>query len=341
MKKEMTLEQQVRHAYVKDTITALMVAGILICVTRGLFSFLINFLNSSLPDIGILFYIKTILVALVKGISFALPVFIYGLLSDVKIKDVFLPGKYEGKKHISAIIFVSGTVLVCSLSVLFLQLSHLLMTEMSKSGYIFYMDGIDAGETVGQKIFYILTNSLISAAFCEFFIRGVAVQRMKKDSYILAVFLPALIYAANHPTFPELPVYLFTGIVLGWMLLKTNNIYLVFVSSFIMQAFIYTKSIFLSDGIKFNQFEPTFLIIAGISVLLTAVVLVLSGIKIENRERTHFSGREVMSGFFGSFGIYVLVIAVFIQFLQWHIKNPNIEVEGMEEETVIVEEQKQ
>lgn len=336
MIKQRTFEEQTRWAYVKDTVTAILVAGILICFSRGLFSFLTGFINNSMTGGGILFYVKTFLVALINAVALALPVFIYGLLSDVKIKKVFSPEKTEDSIGRKTVVFVLGTLLICSLGILLFHGSFLLMNAMSSAGYIFHMGEYDFGTSLQEKIYYVIVTSAINAAFCEFFFRGVAMSRLAKDSYVLAVILPALIYAANHPTFPELPMCLVTGLVLGWMYLKVKNIYLLFVSHLILDLLLYGKAVFYSEDVQFNEFGNIILLIALLTAVICSVLLLFTGFKVKNENgNKHFTRKECLLGVFTSFGIYVLAIAVLIQFLQWHIKNPNIEVEGMKENKII------
>ena len=86
--KIITFEQMNRKEYVSDTVTGVMVAGILICVLRGLTHFLIQWTGDLIPGGGWQFYIRTLLSAVISALSLAVPLWIYGLAVDSKLKKV-------------------------------------------------------------------------------------------------------------------------------------------------------------------------------------------------------------------------------------------------------------
>ena len=321
-----------RKEYIVDTVTGIMVAGILICVLRGATHFIIQWICDVLCGDGWQFYARTLCSALVSALSLSLPVFIYGLAVDSKLKTVFAK-KSSVPVAQKALFGALGAAASVAAALVFLKASFFAMDVASLSGYEFTVAVPDIGATAVENAFYVIVYALVPALVCEPLYRGVIMNRLSKDSYLLAVLIPAVIFAANHPTIPQIPYMLAVGVVLGWTYLKTEDIrisILIHALTNAVIAYLYVKAgsveAFTLDEISGVFLVGLILIFAGVMVIFA-----FSRLRHPEQESKPFSIKESLRGLFGTFGIYVLIIVVMFQLGAWHIDNTTFEIKGSEE----------
>ncbi len=340
-KKIVSFDTMNRKEYIADTISAVMVAGILICVSRGLLSFPIEWIGNALSGGGWQFYLKTLLTAIISAVGLTLPLYIYGLLVDSPVKKVFK--RSTDVPTIQKVLYgVLGTIAATSVAILCLKLSFTVMDFAKADGYIFTMNAPDMGSNPFENLFFILVYALVPAVLCEPFYRGVVMNKFSKDSYLLAVLIPAIIFAANHPNIPQMPYMLLVGIILGWIYLKTEDIIVPIVIHALVNGVISYLYVKAGSTENFTLSGKNILIIMGGTLFAAVIMALIMGIRIKKHspDDKPFSVKESLKGLFGTFGIYVIAIIVIIQLGYLHIDNPTFEIgdEDEAQEEIIDEE---
>ncbi len=340
-KKIVSFDTMNRKEYIADTVSAVMVAGILICVSRGLLNFPIEWIGNALSGDGWQFYFKTLLTAIISAVGLTLPLYIYGLLVDSPVKKVFK--RNDRTPPLQKVLYgVLGSIAAISVAILCLKLSFTIMDLAKAEGYIFTMNAPDVGSNAFQNFFFILVYALVPAVLCEPFYRGVVMNRLSKDSYLLAVLIPSIIFAANHPTIPQMPYMLLVGIILGWIYLKTEDIIVPIVIHALVNGVISYLYVKAGSAESFTLSGKNIFIIMGGTLLVAVGMAIIMGIRIKNRspEDKPFSVKESLKGLFGTFGIYVLAIIVILQLGHLHIDNPTFEIgdEDQAQEEIVDEE---
>ncbi len=340
-KKIVSFDAMNRKEYIADTVSAVMVAGILICVSRGLLNFPIEWIGNALAGDGWQFYLKTLLTAIISAVGLTLPLYIYGLLVDSPVKKV-LQRNSETPAFQKVLYGILGSIAAISVAILCLKLSFMVMDIAKAEGYIFTMNAPDTGVNGWQNAFFILVYALVPAILCEPFYRGVVMNRLSKDSYLLAVLIPAIIFAANHPTIPQMPYMLLVGIILGWIYLKTEDVIVPIVIHALVNGVISYLYVKAGSAESFTLSGKNIFIIMGGALLAAVGMAIIMGIRIKKHspEDKPFSVKESLKGLFGTFGIYVLAIIVILQLGHLHIDNPTFEIgDGDEIQEEIVDQE--
>lgn len=317
-------EVSLRREYVNDRFTQLFVPGILACILRGALSFPVRAIRAAEMS----FYLKTFLITLLEALDTAVPFLLFGLLVGITLPMVFRQKPTEEEKKNVPLACILGIPAVTALSLFGLGLGLRLVQSMEKAGYIVYYTLPDGGATPEEKLFYILISALLPALFWEPF-RATMMTRTKGDSYPLAILIPALLFAANHPTFQQMPYLFLSGLLLGWLYLKSGSLWTVLaahaVSNGVLAAFWSYEKLDLLTG-------PDLWMIGGAALaLILLLFLFLKPFQKHPEEDKPFTPAECLRAVFLTFGIYVLLFVVLFQVGEWHLDKPDLQVPGMED----------
>jgi membrane protease YdiL (CAAX protease family) len=340
-KKIVSFDTMNRKEYIADVISGVMVAGILVCVSRGLLSFPIGWIETAISGGGWQFYLRTLLTAVISAIGLKLPLYIYGLLVDSPVKQVFKRSS-EVPTLQKVLYGILGSIAAISVAIICLKASFTVMDWARADGYIFTMNSPAVGNGPFENLFFILVYSLVPALICEPFYRGVVINRLSNDSYLLAVLIPAIIFAANHPNIPQMPYMLLVGIILGWIYLKTEDVIVPMVIHALVNGVISYLYVKAGSAESFTLSGQNIFIIMGITLLAAIIMAIILGVRIKKHtsDAKPFSVKESLKGLFGTFGVYVLAIIVIIQLGYLHIDNPTFEIgDGDEVQEEIVDEE--
>jgi membrane protease YdiL (CAAX protease family) len=204
-------------------------------------------------------------IAIVQIVVLVLPCIFYYFIKERKLSaPVFL--STVKPSHIIFIIFtlllfISGSVLIKYLYVI----SGSQGTNLSG-----FFDSV-ADNTQTSDVGIIISFIIVPAVCEEFFFRGLVLSEYRNFGTANAVIISALCFAMLHGSITNFPIYLFTGIVLGFVTVVTRSL----VSSIIIHLVSNTLSIYGSDMYlrviiqKSNKFFVLFLILVvfGLSLL--------------------------------------------------------------------------
>ena len=325
-----TFEEQNRKEYVNTVFTGVFVVGLLITVSYALTYFIYVNTFGLLSDVGLEFYIKTFGGALLSALATAVPMFIYGILTDNPPKKVFAQ-KPVASDFDCIRLGISFFILISAAAIILLELSLLLINYMKSVGYEFiysYLIGTaNSGGTAGQKIFYVIVNSVIPAVICEVFFRAPVMNRVIKENYFLAVFVPALIFSAFHATFEEFAVTFVMGLGFGWLYLLTRSLKVTTVVHCLVNAVIYTLYAIFGEGLSDVLLLPYVLCPCIVVFIIELMGIVTGGYtpKHDINDKP-FNIKEVFRALFLNFGLYAVIFVIFFQFGTWRLRNPNIKV---------------
>ena len=328
--KIVTFEAQNRKEYVNTVFTGVFVAGLLITVSYALTYFIYIKTFGLLADTGFEFYLKTFGGVLLASLSTAIPMFIYGLCVDNPPQKIFK------QKPITSVftcvrLGASFFVLTVTAAIVLLGLSLLLIDYMKSVGYEFIysylIDLSNTGETVGQKIFYVVVRSVIPAVMCEAFFRAPVMNRVIKDNYFLAVFVPALTFSTYHTTFEEFAVSFAMGLGFGWLYLLTRSLKATTAVHCLVNVVIYTLYTVFGQDLADILLLPYIFLPCLVVFVIELMGIITGGYTPKHGEEDKpFNIKEILRAMFLNFGLYATVFVILFQFGTWRLRNPNIKV---------------
>ena len=213
-------------------------------------------------------------VGVVQLTVLALPCMLYYLLKGRKLQEpMFLIPK--GGTHIiflifSALLFISGMLLI--------KFFYFVNGGEVASLVNFYKDF--SGSTEGTSHIEIILSLIIIPAFCEeFFFRGIVFSEYRKYGTGNAIIISALCFAMLHFSIENMVIYLFTGLLLGFVTAVTRSI----IPSIILHLLSNTLSIYASDAfLRVTVVKNGAFFIGFVLVMLTGVACILFLSRIES-----------------------------------------------------------
>ena len=204
----------------------------------------------------------------------ALPCMLYYLLKGRKLQEpMFLMPK--GGTHIlflifSAILFISGMLLI--------KYFYFINGGEVASLVNFYEDF--SGTTEGTSHIEIILSLIVIPAFCEeFFFRGIVFSEYRKYGTGNAIIISTLCFAMLHFSVENMAIYLFTGLLLGFVTAVTRSI----IPSIILHLLSNTLSIYASDAfLRVTVVKNGAFFIGFVLVMLTGISLILFLSRVES-----------------------------------------------------------
>lgn len=83
-----------------------------------------------------------------------------------------------------------------------------------------------SGTAVFITVLYLVRHAVFPAFFEEFLFRGIVLQSLRRFGDGFAITASAVLFGMFHGNLEQIPFAFFVGLVLGYMLVKTNNIWL-------------------------------------------------------------------------------------------------------------------
>lgn len=213
-------------------------------------------------------------VGVIQLIVLALPCMLYYLLKGRKLQEpMFLVPK--GGTHIlflifSALLFISGMLLI--------KFFYFVNGGEVASLVNFYKDF--SGTTDSTSHIEIILSLIIIPAFCEeFFFRGIVFSEYRKYGTGNAIIISALCFAMLHFSIENMVIYLFTGLLLGFVTAVTRSI----IPSIILHLLSNTLSIYASDAfLRVTVVKNGAFFIGFVLVMLTGVACILFLSRVES-----------------------------------------------------------
>lgn len=215
-----------------------------------------------------------IAVGVVQLATLALPCMVYYLLKGKKLEEkVYIVPR--GGTHIlfivfAALLFISGMLLI--------KFFYFVNGGQVASLVNFYEDFSGTTEGAGQT--EIILSLIVIPAFCEeFFFRGIVFSEYRKYGTTNAVIISSLCFAMLHFSIENMVIYLFTGLLLGFVTATTRSI----IPSIALHLLSNTLSIYASDAfLRVTVVKNGAFFIGFVLVVLTGISLLLLLSRVES-----------------------------------------------------------
>ena len=197
-----------------------------------------------------------------------------------------LPGaiwcRFSGEKFVSTIrlkmfkaktllLIISAAVLIASGSLIISMLIGGL--ENLSENFSLYDTFVsnDRG-TVPSKIYLVMAYAVLPAVCEEFVYRGILCSEYEKGGVTRAVVISSVFFALLHFNIRNLPVYLFSGIILALTLYATRSLFGAILAHFLYNIFGLFGQPYMSNLYRITSSPRLFIILVGALFLISAVL---------------------------------------------------------------------
>lgn len=204
----------------------------------------------------------------------ALPCIVYYLIKGRKLSEPMMVVSKKGPNILflifAAMFFVSGMLLI--------KFIYFVNGGGVASLVNFYKDF--SGTTEGSGTLEIVVSLIIIPAFCEeFFFRGIVFSEYRRFGTANAVIVSALCFAMLHFSIENMFIYLFAGLLLGFVTAVSRSI----IPSIALHLLSNTLSIYASDAfLRITVVKNGAYFIGFVLIVLTGISLVLMLSRVEN-----------------------------------------------------------
>ena len=197
-----------------------------------------------------------------------------------------LPGaiwcKFSGEKYLSGLrlrmikadtiaIIISASLLIASgsllISVLFGGLDGLSQNFSLYDTFISKDQG-----TIPNKIYLIMAYAVLPAICEEFIFRGILCHEYEKGGVLRAVIISSFFFALLHFNLQNLPLYLFSGIILAMTLYCTRSLFGSILAHFLYNIFGLFGQPYMSNLYRITNSPKLFIFIVATICILSATV---------------------------------------------------------------------
>ncbi len=319
-KKFVTFAQQRHQEYLYNVFTIVFVVGVFLGITQALFSYPADWIFGKFPQSPIGSFLKIFLQSVYTGVGVYLPFLIYQIIVNKT------SGRYFTRKNASSrpIDYVLAIPAVAGIGLFVQYISSQIAAGLRDSGFHLRETLPDIGNSLPDSIFFILCTALIPAFFWEMSFRGIVINNLKKDSHAAAVIVAAILGSFTFTSIQQTPYLLITGLLLGWLYLKTKDIFLTYACSAVTNGLLATKWVLTCTiGRPFLQLQSTICLLAGLIGLIFLVVLMIRKKFKTTHETTDkpLSRKDIVLALLKSFGLWLFIgISVFRMFFGYIAK---------------------
>ena len=213
-------------------------------------------------------------IGVVQLVVLALPCMVYYLLKDRRLSTPMPVMPKSGPQLLflifSALFFISGMLLI--------KFFYFVYGGSVASLVNFYQDF--SGTTEGASQIEIILSLIVIPAFCEeFFFRGIVFSEYRKYGTANAVIISSFCFAMLHFSIENMAIYLFTGLLLGFVTATTRSI----IPSIALHLLSNTLSIYASDAfLRVTVVKNGAFFIGFVLVVLTGISLLLVLSRVES-----------------------------------------------------------
>lgn len=161
-------------------------------------------------------------------------------------------------------LMISGGVLI---SLLFGGLESLSQNFSLYNTFVSKDDG-----TLPVKLYLLLAYAALPAICEEFVFRGILCRELEKGGVVRAVSVSALFFGLLHFDLANLPVYLFSGVILALVLYATRSLLGAIVAHFIYNLFGLFGQPYISTFYNITKSTELFIIVFGVVFFASATV---------------------------------------------------------------------
>ena len=164
----------------------------------------------------------------------------------------------------SALLIASGSLLI---SVLFGGLESLSQNFSLYDTFISKDQG-----TIPNKIYLIMAYAVLPALCEEFIFRGILCHEYEKGGVLRAVILSSVFFALLHFNLQNLPLYLFSGLILAMTLYCTRSLFGSIIAHFLYNIFGLFGQPYMSNLYQITNSPKLFVFIVATVCIISAVV---------------------------------------------------------------------
>lgn len=258
--------------------------------------------------------IQQILQIILSCLMFLLPFSIAAKCAGVRIDKTILFEKEKKSTFLPFILFGIG----------FCSFSNIAISYAERIFEIFGVDyDVDFGENPTGIFGFLLTfiaTAIVPALVEEFACRGIVLGLLKKHGEGFAIIASAVIFGIMHGNFEQIPFAVFVGLILGYIYVKTKNIWSCVivhgVNNAISVIFNYLQNVMTVDmqNVLYISYLIASLLAAVVGVLLLAKN---NDVYTINKHEDIITEKEKYKCFFTSWAIIVFIILNFIDAMKY------------------------
>ncbi|MDF2685507.1 MAG: family intrarane metalloprotease [Clostridia bacterium] len=332
--KIITFEDEKKNEHIKFVFNAVFMVSCFICIMQTIFRAPMYFFIDSMSNQPYYFYVKTLFYLIFSGLSVFIPFFIYNKALDKKVKILF---KKEHLK-IPLAYYILGIIAVTGIGIFIYKLSTDLTVYMKTLGFILNEEYPPLGKNIFEQLYFIILSAVIPALLNEITFRGIIVENLKKESYTASIIISSMIFSFNNISFELIPYLFVTGLILGWLYIKTDSIYITLFAHITLNIALSILWLFRNTATEeYLLIISNFIIpIAGIIGVLSLIILIIKYKFSKERTEPGLTTAETVKGVLISAGLwFFLFITVFQIFLRY-VDKPTKEDEDITNETKVV-----
>lgn len=328
-KEFVTFAQQRHNEYLYNVFTIFFIVGSLMALSQAAFGGCADWFFGTAPENQWIESLKILMSAVYAGAGVYLPFLIYNVVCHKN------SGRYFTKsiKKTSAATCICAVLAVVGIGIFIQYLSSLAAQYLRQTGLLLREALPDTGSNIVTNILFILCNALIPTFFQEITFRGIVIENTKKDSHTAAIIISALLGSLTFTSIQQAPHLLFTGLILGWLYLKTENLRLTYLCNAVLNGLLAIKwAMTCSVGRPFLQKLPVLCAISG-GVGLVALIILFAQLKFKTEHKPEdrpLSGKDSAKALGKSFALWLFIIISVFRVLFGYIAKPNPNYTGIE-----------
>ena len=197
-----------------------------------------------------------------------------------------LPGAiwcmFSGEKYVSRLrlrpVMPDSIIIIISAAVL-LSAGGLLLTvlfgglDSISNSFSLYDTFVSKDQgTIPNKIYLVIAYAVLPAVCEEFVYRGILCNEYERGGVLRAVIVSSVFFALLHFNLQNLPLYLFSGVILSMTLYATRSLFGSVLTHFLYNLFCLFGQPYMSNLYRITNSPKLFLIIVGVAFILSAAV---------------------------------------------------------------------
>lgn len=153
-------------------------------------------------------------------IAVVLPFLLCLTLMKLPVNDTFRFEKVGIGTAVLCVLFGVGFCMFSNIP------TNIVVTFLDEMGYNTTFPESPEADTILASILNVISISIIPALVEEFAFRGVILSQLRKYGNGFAVVGSALLFGMFHMNYVQLPFAFLVGLVLGWLMIRTNNLWI-------------------------------------------------------------------------------------------------------------------